>query len=501
MRYGALILIDAFMLFYMVPRLLSDGALPLLAALVIVTVLLNVVFLSDRFMPMRWIMPGFALMILMVLYPILFTVYTAFTNYGDGHLLNKPQAVDVIESATYLPEDALSFNWTAYRNDAGNYGLWLEPRGDGENAPLFVTPGGAPQAMSGEAPEELDGYTQLATRDRIAALSELNTVEFGADESIFRIESASTAGRFEQQFEYDAGQDVMLDRQTGTAYRPVEGRFVSDEGTSLRPGFVVTEGAENFTRLFNSPALRGPFIQVFIWTLIFATMSALTTFALGLFCAIVFNDEAMPARRPIRSLLLLPYAIPAFISIPIWVAMLNPNVGIVSGGIEALFGSVPGWFSNAFWARTGIILVNLWLGFPYMFLISLGALQSIPQDMYEAADIDGAGPLAQFWSLTLPMLLITVGPLLVASFAFNFNNFVMIEFYSEGGPPIPNTPTPAGYTDILVSYTYRVAFGSASGADYGYAAAITVVIFLILAVITFFQFRYTTMLEERSENV
>jgi ABC-type sugar transport system permease subunit len=97
--------------------------------------------------------------------------------------------------------------------------------------------------------------------------------------------------------------------------------------------------------------------------------------------------------------------------------------------------------------------------------------------------------------------MITMGPLLVASFAYNFNNFVVIDLFNKGGPPISGTISPVGHTDILVTYTYRIAFSSGRGADLGYAAAITVAIFLILVVITYFQFRYTNMLEERSENV
>jgi ABC-type sugar transport system permease subunit len=136
-----------------------------------------------------------------------------------------------------------------------------------------------------------------------------------------------------------------------------------------------------------------------------------------------------------------------------------------------------------------------------MFLITTGALQALPSDIYEAANIDGASPWQTFRAITLPLLLITVGPLLVASFAYNFNNFVLIDLYAQGGPPMSGTLSPVGHTDVLVTYTYRIAFASGRGADLGYAAAITVAIFLILVVITYFQFKYTNMLEEVSENV
>jgi ABC-type sugar transport system permease subunit len=485
---------------YMLPRLYNDGIWYLAAAIAIVTVIINVVFLVDDLYPLRWISPGLALMILLVIYPVFFTFYTAFTNYGDGHLLTKPQALQIITRELYLPEGTGTFKWTVFRSPEGDLALWLEPTSEGGTA-LFVPQDGEPVDVSGEPPESYQGYERLERRDIIPLLNQLSDMKFGVAPDQFKISSPSTAAQFQRRYVYDPEQDVIVDQVSGKVYRPVEGTFTADDGDQLRPGYQVVIGLKNFQRLVTSPALRGPFIQVFIWTILFAFFSVLTTFALGLFLAIAFNAPDMPMRKLSRSILLIPYAIPAFISVPIWVGMLNPHLGVISTNLEALFGWSPAWFADPTWAKIGIILVNLWLGFPYMFLITTGALQAVPQDMYEAADIDGATAWAKFWYLTLPMLLFSVGPLLVASFAFNFNNFVIIDLYNEGGPPISGTPTPAGHTDILVSYTYRLAFASGRGADLGYAAAITMAIFLILAIIVFIQFRYTNMLEEASENV
>jgi ABC-type sugar transport system permease subunit len=121
--------------------------------------------------------------------------------------------------------------------------------------------------------------------------------------------------------------------------------------------------------------------------------------------------------------------------------------------------------------------------------------------VYEAAAVDGANPSQRFWQITMPLLLVTVGPLLIASFVYNFNNYMMIELLTRGDPPIPGSPTPAGYTDILISYTYSLAFGSNQGADYGYASAITIVIFILVAIVTLMQYRFTRSWEEVSENV
>jgi ABC-type sugar transport system permease subunit len=134
-------------------------------------------------------------------------------------------------------------------------------------------------------------------------------------------------------------------------------------------------------------------------------------------------------------------------------------------------------------------------------LIASGALQSIPEDIYAAAQVDGANTWQKFSKITLPLLLVAVGPLLIASFAFNFNNFNLIYLFNQGGPPMAGTPTPAGHTDILISYVYNLAFSGARGINYGFASAITIIIFFIVGAITLFQFRYTRMWEEVSENV
>jgi ABC-type sugar transport system permease subunit len=139
-----------------------------------------------------------------------------------------------------------------------------------------------------------------------------------------------------------------------------------------------------------------------------------------------------------------------------------------------------------------------------MLLICLGALQSISAELFEAASIDGAGGVKRFRFITLPLLLVALGPLLIGSFAFNFNNFTLIDLVTQGGPPISGTSQPAGATDILISYTFRLAFTGGQGGrgvDYGFAAALSVFIFLITAGITAINFRLTRQLEQVSESL
>jgi ABC-type sugar transport system permease subunit len=221
------------------------------------------------------------------------------------------------------------------------------------------------------------------------------------------------------------------------------------------------------------------------WNFIFPTLSVLSTFALGLAIAIMFNDKEFPLRKLIRSLLLIPYTIPGLISILIWRGMLNSEFGVVNRFLENFVRDAPRWTTEPFWAQVAILLVNLW-----------------PADIYEAAMIDGATGWERFRRITLPLLLVAVGPLLIASYIYNFNNFNLIYLFIAGGPPIVGATTQAGHTDILLSYVYKLAFESGGrGVQYGLASAISIIVFAIVGTITLLQYRLTNMWEEVSENV
>ena len=499
-RLALLMLLDAFAITFAF-HTFRDGTPAFGITILLIALVINIVFLRNNMMPMRWIVPGLALMVMMHIYPVMFTVYTAFTNYGDGHLIEKPLAIRQIESQKYLPESGAAFSWTAFKAPDGTYALWLI---DAEGNSFFATPAaflpgvdvvGVSAYGEDGVPETIEGYVRVQKKEIFKTLPKLEGKTFGGEESAVQVSSLKQAAQFQQRYIYDEAMDAMIDQTDGMVYYAADGAFTSEDGRRLIPGFPVTIGFENFIRLFTNPALRGPFVAITAWTFAWAFFSVLLTFALGLLLAIVLNDPDVPFRRLTRVLLIVPYAIPGFISVLIWRGLFNPILGVIGSNFD------PGWFSDPFFAKVGVLLVNLWLGFPYMFLITTGALQGIPQDIYEAAKVDGAGGIYRFWRITLPLLLVSVGPLLIGSFAFNFNNFTIIDLYNGGGPPMAGTSTPAGHTDIMISYTYRLAFAGGRGADYGLAAAIAIVIFFIVAAITLFNFRYTGMLEEVSENV
>ena len=154
------------------------------------------------------------------------------------------------------------------------------------------------------------------------------------------------------------------------------------------------------------------------------------------------------------------------------------------------------WLTDPLLAKVSILLVNLWLGYPYMFLVATGALQSIPRDYVEAAEMDGAGAWMTFTRIRLPLLMVTMAPLVISSFAFNFNNFNLIYMLTEGGPQDISSEMNVGSTDILITLVYKVAFGEGSGRDYGLASAFSIIIFVMISVIAVESFRRTRALED-----
>jgi len=207
----------------------------------------------------------------------------------------------------------------------------------------------------------------------------------------------------------------------------------------------------------------------------------------------LFQNKRMRFKNGYRIMLILPYAFPAFLGALVWAGMMNKSFGFINqvllGGAE-----IP-WLTDPVMAKVSVLLVNLWLGFPYMFLVCMGALQGIPEEVNEAGVMDGASPWQIFRRIKLPLLLVTVAPILIASFAFNFNNFNLIYMLTGGGPRFEDAAIPVGHTDLLISMVYKVAF-TGQNRDYGLASAFTILIFIVVAVIAIISFRKTKALEE-----
>jgi ABC-type sugar transport system permease subunit len=298
-----------------------------------------------------------------------------------------------------------------------------------------------------------------------------------------------------RRYTYDPQTDSLFDAQNNLTCPAERGNFVCD-GRPIDPGWVTFIGFDNYLSIFGNSEIRAPFLKVFTWNLIFASMSVLLTFTVGLALANAFQDDRLKGKSIYRSLLILPYAIPGFISIIIWRGLLNDQIGPVNDLLNSVGMSNIPWLLDPFWAKVSLLLVNTWLGFPYMFLICTGALQAVPAELKEAARVDGAGAARVFRTITLPLLLVSTAPLLIGSFGFNFNNFVLPFLLTNGGPPVPGARLPIGETDLLITFTFDVAISSGRGNQFALGSAFVIIIFLIVAVIAAFSFRYTRRLEE-----
>jgi arabinogalactan oligomer/maltooligosaccharide transport system permease protein len=233
------------------------------------------------------------------------------------------------------------------------------------------------------------------------------------------------------------------------------------------------------------------FLMVLEWTLAFALASTLLSFVVGLALALLLNDRRLPERSLYRTLLIIPWALPATITILAWSGIFNDDFGYLNQFLEAVgLPSVP-WLGDEFWAKVSVLIMNTWLAFPFMMTACLGALQSIPDELNEAAVVDGAGVRERFRFVTLPHLRFVITPLLIGTFAYQFNNFNVVYLLTAGNPAVENSD--AGGTDILVSYTYKLTLVQQR---FAVAAAYTVVIFLIIGTIAAAQMKLSRAFEE-----
>lgn len=476
----------------------GDWIVPLIVAVGVLAI--NVIYLKPGLLPAKYLTPGLVFLFIFQIFVVLYCIYIAFTNYGSGHVSSKDDAVNalLIQNQQRV-EDSASYPLTVLEQGGSYFFLVTTPEGDAEiggaDRPLETVPDAE---FSGDRAVGAPGYTSLDFAQIVASQSAITAlaVPFSDDpnDGTLQTRDGSTAYQYISTLVWDASADTMTDTQTGTVYRDNgHGSFAADDGQQLATGWQVWVGGENFVRAFTTESIRGPFIAVTLWTFAFAILSVATTFVLGLFLAIVFNDPRMKSRKYYRVIMILPYAFPAFLSALVWQGMFNQDFGFIN---QTLLGgaSIP-WLQDPWLAKLSILIVNLWLGFPYMFLVTTGAIQSIPEDIQEAGRVDGASVWQIFRHIKFPLLLVSVAPLLISSFAFNFNNFNLIYMLTGGGPRFADASINVGASDILISMVYKVAFVGAER-DYGLASAFSIIIFVLVAVISYLSFRQTKVLEE-----
>ena len=468
---------------YLVPLLIKFHMWAWLVIVLLAAAAIFALYSTKRFIPGKYLFPGTFFLAVFLIVPIVMTVQTSFTNFGDGFRDTKEEAITTITN-----------NSVVQAPDSPTYNLTVATTGSAAGGPftLFLVDTGTNEVLRGSDGETVqkvdpstvavengfvtraDGYTILSNAEVNSAYDAITGLTVPVSESTtVKVQGVKSAFEATRTMVYDKATDSITNTKTGDVYTVqkvgISEYFVNANGNRLPQSWKQNVGLANYSRLLSD---------------------VLLTFILGFFLALVLNDDRIKGKKFYRSFLLLPYAVPGFISLLIWSNFYNKDFGLIN---QVLHVGIP-WLSDPTMAKVAILLTNTWMGFPYMFIVCTGTLQSISSDVKEAAKVDGATGFQATTKIITPLLLVAVAPLLVSSFAFNFNNFNAIQLLTQGGPFAEGEYTRGG-TDILISMIYRIAFGG-SGADYGFASAVSVILFIITGVLAAIQFRATRALED-----
>ncbi len=473
------------------------------------------IYLSNVAFAYRYLFPGVAAMLVFVAFPMLYTAQIGFTNFSSNNLLSQERAraylleQTVADDSTAMPftlhEDGNEFRIVLNAGNAANAtnGAPFQPSA---SAPAYISPSLALRSVTPPVKAEMLAAAQssihlnkpmsladvLRHRDALMQLT-LSLPDGGT------LNYAGVAEFASLKPVWRANADGSLTKIEGNIlYKPnmQTGFYETAAGERMQPGFKVGIGFANYARMILDEDFRAPFISIFIWTVLFSVFTVIFTLSIGLVLATLLNWEALKGRTIYRTLLFLPYAVPAFISILVFKGLFNQNFGEINTIVNAVFGTKPAWFADPLLAKIMILVVNTWLGYPYFMVLCSGLIKSIPADLYEASALAGASPWTNLFRITAPLIVKPLIPLLISVFAFNFNNFVVIALLTDGRPDYLNTKLPAGTTDILVSYTYRIAFQDA-GQNFGLAAAISTVIFIIIALLSMANIRLARINQDK----
>ncbi|MFK5635646.1 MULTISPECIES: ABC transporter permease subunit [unclassified Ornithinimicrobium] len=503
-----LILFSIVVLAYISQQLIEAGYWLMVSLTAFVAICILAIYATRRAIPLKYLFPGVLLMLALQIWPLVYTVSMSFTNYGAGHLFSKEEAIASIEANSVREvEGAQRYALNIAVPDGADVAT-------GDLAYLLTNPDGEffVGTLDGLEPLDAEGVEAGPTGRIISApgwitLTPQQINARSADLAEFGVpltnEAGETTGGVRQvglseafvgspTRVYDEETDTITDQVTGTVYVAQDAQWVPQDGAgaALPQGWRENVGFDNYTTAFTDPVLREGLTKIFLWNVFFAAFTVASTFLLGMAIALLMNDDRLKGKAIYRSLLILPYALPVYVTALVWASMFNQEFGLINN----LTGLNINWLGDQTWARTAVLITNLWLGFPYWFIVCTGALQAIPGDVREAAAIDGAGAFRTVRSVIMPLLLVAVGPLMIASFSFNFNNFGLIWLLTEGGP-FEGGQSQIGSTDLLITLAFRLALGGVTP-NFGFASAISVIIFFLVAGISYIGFRQTKALED-----
>lgn len=452
-------------------------------------------------MPWYYLLPSIIFLLTFTFFPVLLTIGLAFTDYAgirNGELNGTTEtAISAVDGNVITVANASTLDCEDLRNGCNDVRAVVYASGEVE--------------LPGEA---IDGATLTLAEEppagRTVQTVSLFLPDLGFDFEVRVVAQEGAELTLERAPPMAADLEtitVRLDRQ------PVMVRVLEERGDQLvlaeeLPqdleylsiarfndfGFV---GWRNFRSILGSASEA--LIPVFTWNISFAFLTVLLNTVAGVFLAVLLNNKSLRLRNLYRTLLIVPWALPSVITIQVWKGFLNQNFGAINR-LLALLDISPepiNWLlGNHFAAKGALLLVNLWLGLPFLMTATLGALAAIPDDVYEAARIDGANAWQSFWGVTGPLLRSALVPITLSGFAFNFNNFNVIFLLTDGGPAVPWGTATARGTDILISWAYNESFRSQGGYAYGLGSAISLIIFVITLAVSLMNFRVTGALRD-----
>ncbi|GMA30992.1 ABC transporter permease subunit [Litorihabitans aurantiacus] len=399
------------------PTLVATANWAFLALLWATVLVVVAVYLTGRVVPAKYLLPGVLMLVLFLIYPIVLTFQLSTTNYSDGTRSSKDAAIArIVGTSAVQVEGGAVYSLVVGTQGATTTGPFEMLLVDAATEQAFV---GSEEEGLTELPADAvtieagtitaaDGYTILTRQeqnDLSGSGQPLDGFAVPVDDDTVIKAQGFQAIEMRTPLIYDEDADTITNDDTGVVYTaeraPSGDRsyFVDPDGQRLATqSWSENVGLFNFERVFSDQRITGPFISILGWTIVFAVGSVGSTFLLGLFLATTLNETRMRGQRAFRSFLIMPYAIPGFISLMVWAGFWNRDYGLVND----MLGTGIDWFGDATWAKVAVLLTNLWMGFPYMFLICTGALQSIPSDLKEAAAIDGATGFGQFRRVVFP---------------------------------------------------------------------------------------------------
>ncbi len=490
--------------------LYRDGLIAFAIVFVMVTAVFSIVYLKSDLYNYRFLFPGLAVLTLVILIPIGLMIKMSFETYRDASFLSYEQAEDVLLSTTYLPPDGESYavagvtgpTELALYLHSEDSGLWWKAVVDGENPSTVI-----PLKPINSAPAS--DFEQKFVLTHRALLSnvrlELPTGVQLVKSSLKRF--STRLPRYEQVesrlfLDQANGDLISADTSTGQ-FTVIDSVSEPRIGQLIPPLFISFSGLENYRRILSEDSHNSNLLKIVPWNFLSSLMTVISSLFVALVSASILSWEALKGRELIKTIIVGCFAFPAFAIISAFWTLLHGDAvlngqgvgtvfvgpGILNQLLMSWFGISPDWLSDPWLSRLSFLVTQFWLTMPLMFILCLGAMPSIPRNIYEAALLEGAGVRRQFFSITAPLIIRQLAPVLIIIFALAFNDMALVNMLFRGWlvPAIENSTPVAMHTDLIVSYANRFALGGDAiyqQAQYSLGAALFTMLFIFIGMLS-----------------